>query len=62
MIGSTTVSLMTGAIIDGSTQAFVDYQQVFLLIGGIILAFGIIEYLAYILRAPGDRDTIDDNR
>lgn len=48
-------------IVSGATDALATYAPVFLLIAGIVLAFGVIDRLLDFF-FPGRGDTIDGNR
>lgn len=60
MFSSSTISNINGALVDGAGQALVAYKSIFLLMGGIVLAFVIMEYI--LVMVNGGRDTIESNR
>ncbi len=62
MYSSSTVGDIRMAMIDGAADALVAYSPIFLLIGGLVLAFVIIESILSTVLPTRNSDTIDTNR
>lgn len=62
MYSSSTITDMRMAMIDGASDALVAYSPIFLLIGGIILAFVIMERLLSTFFPHRYDDSIESNR
>jgi uncharacterized membrane protein YphA (DoxX/SURF4 family) len=58
-IGSTQI---VAQLIDGATTALADYSSIFVLIGGIVLAMGLIEWLSSFFAGKDNNATIETNR
>lgn len=61
MYSSSTVNDIVGSIIDGAQNALVAYSDIFLLMGGLVLAFVIMEYLSTLF-FTSKGDTMESNR
>lgn len=61
MYSSSTVNDIVCSIIDGAQNALVAYSDIFLLMGGLVLAFVIMEYLSTLF-FTSKGDTMESNR